>query len=211
MKLTKYEHACVVLEENGKKLVIDPGSYAESLPELDHVVAVVVTHQHGDHLDEARLKMIMDKNPEAQIFTTADTAEKLMDYTTHIVHNGDELSVGPFRLRFFGELHAEVHRTIPRPQNVAVLVNDTLYFPGDSFTLPNVPVQALLAPASGPWLKLGETVDFIEAVKPVMAIPTHDGFYSKDARAFAASWLQGFCEKFNVTITALEAGESVEI
>jgi L-ascorbate metabolism protein UlaG (beta-lactamase superfamily) len=27
MKLTKYTHACIVLEEQGEKLVIDPGGF----------------------------------------------------------------------------------------------------------------------------------------------------------------------------------------
>jgi L-ascorbate metabolism protein UlaG (beta-lactamase superfamily) len=57
VKITKYEHACLVVEEAGETLVIDPGVLAK-LPELTNVVAVVVTHIHPDHLHMPNLLAI---------------------------------------------------------------------------------------------------------------------------------------------------------
>ena len=34
MKLTKYTHACVRLEKNGRVLVLDPGTFSESAEAL---------------------------------------------------------------------------------------------------------------------------------------------------------------------------------
>lgn len=43
MKITKYEHSCVVIEEKGEKLVIDPGELT-ALPTLTYVRAIIFTH-----------------------------------------------------------------------------------------------------------------------------------------------------------------------
>ena len=49
MRLTKYTHACVRLERDGSVLVIDPGIWSEPHALLG-THAVLVTHEHCDHL-----------------------------------------------------------------------------------------------------------------------------------------------------------------
>ncbi|MDQ5862445.1 MAG: MBL fold metallo-hydrolase, partial [Actinomycetota bacterium] len=51
MKLTKYTHACVRLEQDGRVLVLDPGTFSETEEALDGAQAVLITHEHGDHVD----------------------------------------------------------------------------------------------------------------------------------------------------------------
>lgn len=55
VRITKYVHSCVRLEHEGGTLVIDPGVWSE--PEaLAGADAVLVTHEHNDHVDLLRLK-----------------------------------------------------------------------------------------------------------------------------------------------------------
>ena len=50
MRLTKLEHACVRLEKNGTSVIVDPGNW--TAPDaLDGAAAVLVTHEHFDHLN----------------------------------------------------------------------------------------------------------------------------------------------------------------
>ena len=51
MKLTKFTHACVRLEKDGRVLVIDPGHFSETEEALAGAEAVLITHEHADHMD----------------------------------------------------------------------------------------------------------------------------------------------------------------
>ena len=55
MNISKFTHACVVLEKNNQSLVIDPGGWSQNLQIPENVVGIVVTHEHADHFDLANL------------------------------------------------------------------------------------------------------------------------------------------------------------
>jgi L-ascorbate metabolism protein UlaG (beta-lactamase superfamily) len=51
MRFTKLGHSCVRLEKDGAVLVIDPGVWTDAAAALAGAAAVMVTHEHADHLD----------------------------------------------------------------------------------------------------------------------------------------------------------------
>jgi len=174
MKLTKFEHAALVLEKAGETLVVDPGAFTMPLTDLRHVVGIVITHEHPDHWTPEQLDRIIAMNPDAKIFGPQGVAVAAAAYPVTVVHDGDEITAGGFTLRFFGEKHAVIHSSLPTIDNVGVLVDDTLFYPGDSFTVPPVDVDVLAVPAGAPWLKIGEVMDYVATVKPKRAFPTHE-------------------------------------
>jgi len=211
MKLTKYTHACIVLEEQGKKLVIDPGTFTKDLDDLNNVTAVVVTHVHSDHFEPKWLDDITLHNPGVQIFSTSDVASAYQQPHLAIVGAGQQVTVGPFRLAFYGEQHALIHESLPRPQNIGVLVNDTFFYPGDSYTKPDKPVELLAVPANAPWMRVGESMDYIAELKPKQCIPTHDGLLSETGHAVYYASLSKACDDNGATFTPLAPGESVDL
>ena len=50
MKITKLEHSGIIIEKDGKRVVFDPVEIRGKIPKLENVVAIVITHKHGDHL-----------------------------------------------------------------------------------------------------------------------------------------------------------------
>lgn len=178
MKLTKYEHACLVLEEAGEVLVIDPGVLAK-LPELSGVTTIVITHVHPDHLQIDNLAAIIADNPSLTIYASDEVIAELdsLDVKKVAVAN-DTIKNGVFELQFFGHDHAVIYEQVPC-QNRGVMVNNWLYYPGDSFTAPGKAVKVLAFPAAAPWCKVSEVVEFIERVKPARAFPTHNGTLSE--------------------------------
>lgn len=173
MKITKYEHATLVLEKAGDALVIDPGSFLTP-PDLHGVVAAVITHEHSDHWTPEQLRRILDDSPEARLLGPQGVADAAEGFPVEVVTAGDEVEVGPFTLRFFGGRHNVIHSSIPIIDNLGVLVDGELYHPGDSYTVPEVPVGTLAAPVGAPWLKIGEAMDFVLAVAPRRAFPIHE-------------------------------------
>jgi L-ascorbate metabolism protein UlaG (beta-lactamase superfamily) len=178
MKLTKYQHACFTVEDDGKILIVDPGNFTSDFIAPENVVAVVVTHEHPDHFDHEQLAAIIDKNPDAVIVGHEAVVSQIEVFETKAVRAGDTLTIGPFSLEFFGGEHALIYKTMPVVANLGVMVNDLLYYPGDSFTTPGKPVDTLAVPASAPWMKMSEAMDFLADIKPRFAFPTHDAILS---------------------------------
>jgi L-ascorbate metabolism protein UlaG (beta-lactamase superfamily) len=176
MRLTKYGHSCVRIERDGAVLVIDPGAFSE--PEaLDGVDAVLITHEHFDHLNVDALADALGKRPTVTVHTHPDVLPKLdaLAGAVTTVSSGESFTAAGFAVRAYGGLHAEIHRDLPRVANLGFLVEDAVYHPGDSFDVPaDANVETLFVPISAPWLKLSEAVDFVRAVAPRRAYALHD-------------------------------------
>jgi len=211
MKIVKHGHACLELIKDGKRLLIDPGSYSEPMGEADGVIGVVITHKHDDHCFEEQLDAIIAKNPGVTIYGTDEVRERLGDRNTVAVHHGDFYEVGPFTVEFFGDLHAEIHRSIPIIQNCGVMVDDALYYPGDSFTQPDRPVKMLACPTSAPWLKISDVMDFVDAVKPQQSFATHNIHLSELGHQMNNGRVKAVTEQHGGTFTFLQVGDSIEL
>jgi L-ascorbate metabolism protein UlaG (beta-lactamase superfamily) len=210
MKLTNYEHACFTVEKEGKVIVVDPGSFTTDFVVPEHVVAIIVTHAHGDHLDMDLISEIIDKNPHAVIIGTEEVTAKLSKYETHTVHGGDGFAIEGFDLDFYGDDHARIHRDVPKGQNIGVLIEDRVYFPGDSFTMPEKEVDILALPVAGPWMKDEEAIDFMKAVGARFTFPTHDAVLSAGGKSVADSTIGGFAEAAGTEYRRID-GETIEI
>lgn len=211
MKITKHGHACLELSEGTDSALIDPGSYTEDVSGISNVVAVVITHKHDDHCFESQLEAIRKANPNLLIFGTSEVKERLTDFDVTTVYHGDFYQVGAFKFEFYGDMHQEIHRSIPLIQNVGVFVNDTLYYPGDSYTRPDRGVEVLACPTSAPWLKIGDVMDFLEEVKPRRSFATHNALLSDQGHELNNSRVKLVTEAHGGSFTYLEIGQSLEI
>jgi len=211
MKVTKYEHATLSIEKAGERLVVDPGKFLSAIDEQSNVVAVVVTHQHDDHWTHERLKLIVDKNPEVKIYGPQGFADAASGFDVQVVKAGDVVEVAPFTLKFFGEKHAIIHSSVPVIDNVGVLIDDSVYYAGDSYSLPDVPVETLAVPIGAPWLKIGEVIDYVLAVKPQRAFPVHDMTLSVVGKEGAGAHLTRMLATIGADYFVLQPGESVDL
>ena len=211
MKITKHGHACLELELAGKKALIDPGFYTEDVSGLKDVVALVITHSHDDHCFETQVAGIVKSNPGVKIFGTSEVAAKLSGFDVTTVYHGDFYQVGGFSFEFFGDMHQIIHESIPLIQNTGVLVNSALYYPGDSYTKPDVPVEVLACPTSAPWLKIGDVMDFVAAVKPNQAFATHNALLSDLGHDLNNGRVKQVTEEHSGKFYYLKVGEAIEI
>ncbi|MEV7899558.1 MBL fold metallo-hydrolase, partial [Streptomyces cyaneofuscatus] len=152
LTLTKKTHSCVRIEKEGRVLVIDPGGFSEDDAALGADV-LLVTHEHPDHFDEARLRAGLEANPAAEIWTLRSVADQLsaaFPGRVHTVGDGDAFSAAGFDVTVHGELHAVIHPDIPRITNIGFLVDGSVFHPGDALTVPDRPVDTLLLPVMAP-------------------------------------------------------------
>lgn len=182
MRVTRYGHSCLLVEDGGARLLLDPGLFSSGFEDLRGLTGVLVTHQHPDHLDLDRLRPLLDANPEARLHCDAGSAELLGDLPHTVVAAGDVLDLGA-RVRVLGAQHAVIHPDIPRIPNVGYLVSERFFTPGDAMTVPDADVELLGLPTAAPWLKQSEAVDLLRAVAPGRAFPVHDAVLSASGLA----------------------------
>lgn len=209
MKLTKHGHACVRLEKDGATLVIDPGGLTEESA-LDGADAVLITHEHFDHLEVKRLASL---GAGVSIWTCAAVARQLngLSAKVNVIGDGDSFTTAGFEVGVAGRDHALIGFDVPVVQNVGFLVDEEVFHPGDAFTIPPRPVGTLLTPTSGPWMKAPEMVDYLLEVAPKRAYSIHDGLYNDIGLMLVDSILARRAEAQNGDYRRLAVGESVTL
>lgn len=210
VKVTKYEHATLVISSADALLVIDPGNFLAP-PDFTGAVAVVITHEHEDHWSAQNLSAILEKAPDATIYGPQGVADAASGFEITVVAAGDVIQAEPFTLEFFGDKHAVIHESIPVIDNLGVMVNDELYYGGDSYTVPPKPVGTLAAPIGAPWLKIGDSMDYVLAVKPKRAFYVHDMTLSVAGKSLASERLKWATEKNGGEYKPLEVGDSIDL
>ena len=197
MRITKYTHACVRLEHDGRVLVIDPGTWSEPAAVLG-ADAVLVTHEHADHIDVDRLAAA-----GLPVYAPADA-----DIPLEVigVSAGEEFTAAGFRVQAVGGRHAIIHGGQPDCANLGYIVDEAIYHPGDSLHVPEQAVETLLVPAQGSWLKMGEAIDFVNAIKPLRTFAIHDAQLNDRGLESVNSWIG---EETNSGYRYLAPGESV--
>jgi L-ascorbate metabolism protein UlaG (beta-lactamase superfamily) len=213
MKLTKHEHACVVLEKDGASIVIDPGSFSSGAAEIiAGADAILITHEHADHINEAAVNSALAARPDLRVFAPAALGGMLAAHPDQFtaVAAGDTLTVGSFVVTVHGSTHAVIHPDIPVIPNVGYLIDGSLYHPGDAYFVPEVPVSVLLLPTSGPWMKLSEAADYVRTVKPQQIVQIHEMLLSDIGLSLAGSILgeQGLT---GLPLAQLSAGKSLTV
>ncbi len=195
MRLTKMGHSCVRLEKDAVTVVIDPGSLTE--PEaIRGADALFITHEHFDHLSEERIASAARANPGLPVWTCGAVAAKLdgLPLRLHAVGDGDTFEVGAFTVQVHGEYHAITHPDRPPVPNVGFLIDGDVFHPGDAFTLPGTGVRTLLVPASAPWLKVTEMIEYTRAIGPLRAYSIHEGLLNEHGLGLVDATLADLAE-----------------
>ena len=213
MRLTKFGHSCLLVEDGGARVLLDPGSFSEGFEELDGLTAVCLTHQHGDHLDPERVRRLLDRNPGVRVVSDEGSAKALGEAgaEVEVVHDGDELELGGLGVAVAGRDHAVIHPDVPVVPNVGYLVGGRLFHPGDAFTVPGQPVEVLAVPAGAPWLKLAEAVDYLRRVAPRVAFPVHEKVLSEGGISIHYRQLEQLGARGGTRFEVLDDGRPLEL
>ena len=218
MLLTKFTHACVRLEQDGRALVFDPGIFSETAAALDGAHAILITHEHADHLDVPSVAAALAANTALTVHAPAGVAATLRAAAAEQAGQvfdaapGGRFTAAGFSVQCFGGQHALIHPTIPVVANLAYLIDDDVYHPGDSLIVPHgVSVGTLLVPVHAPWSKVSEVVDFVVSVRAPHAYQIHDGLLNEQGLAFTESHIARIGGLHGVTFRHLHPGQAVAL
>lgn len=223
MQLTFHGHACVSLglPDGGGTIVIDPGTFSDTASALTDAAAVLLTHDHFDHVDVPAVAELLGAAPDVHVWAASAAANALREGGAlpdriHEVEPGQVLDVAGAQVTVGGADHAVIHPEITRAANVTYLVEvdgTSVYHPGDSFEPPTAPPESgldvLLVPVSGPWMKLQESIDFARTAPAGTVVPIHDALLSEIGHTLTGRWLDTARLGGDYTYARLLVGESL--
>lgn len=201
MRVTHLGHACLLIESGDTRVLIDPGVFSrfEGVTGLD---AIVVTHQHADHVDAERLLALLEANPDADLHVEPSVPDTTLQGSPaaarcRTMSSGRSLQVGDgLTLEPVGDRHAVINEALPRIGNLGVVVRvdggSTLFHPGDAYDAQPGRVDVLALPLNAPWCASKETVAFVQRIAPRVVVPIHDGLLNEVGRGMYLSQVQRF-------------------
>ncbi len=187
MKITKYIHACLLIENDADKILFDPGlfSFVEGKvkpSQFTDLAAIILTHNHPDHIDPDSLKEIMENNPNAVLLANSEIKTKLAEKEISVeAFETGTRRIGDFTIEAFDAPHEKILAD-EIPQNTAYLIDEVFIHPGDSLAdsvIKYARTKILALPTMAPWETELQTFDFAKKMRPQYVVPIHDG-YAKD-------------------------------
>lgn len=188
MRVTHLGHACLLVELAETRILVDPGSLSTGFEDVRDLDAIVITHQHADHLDQDRFPDLLRANRQAAVYADPQSAELIAEAGADVLTTvaGESVTVRGVTLTPVGELHAVNHAGVRRCTNVGVRLSaegePSLFHPGDAYDGMPGDVDLLAVPVNAPWAKVSESIDFVTRVAPVGIIPIHDALLSAPGR-----------------------------
>ncbi len=208
MKITKYVHSCLLVEEKGKTALIDPGNYtfqskALDLRYIEKLDFVLITHEHADHLHIPFLKEILAQFPEVVVITNPSVVLLLEHEGIHSSSQGNT---------FVGTKEASHEKIFSdmAPPNVLFDVFSRLTHPGDSFGFSETR-EILALPVQAPWGSTTQAVEKALGLAPKIIIPIHDWHWRDEARKAMYERLALYFKERGIEFRGLETGQAFEI
>lgn len=210
MKVTKLGHCCLVIEEEGKRIMTDPGSFSTLQKNEKNIDLILYTHEHQDHYHLETLQEVLKNNPNAKIITNTAVGKLLTEagITFMKVENGESFDFNGITIKGFGNLHAEIYDTYGRVQNTGYMINN-LCFPGDAFENPNCTPDIIALPVTGPWMRIKDAIDYAKNLKPRVVFPVHDA-HIKEWAEFIYRVPTNILKEVRIEFKFLEIGKTEE-
>ena len=210
VKITPVMHASVLFEAGGKVIYIDPAKPGDftGLPQAD---LILITHDHGDHVDHDLTSIKAISKPDTEIWATSAVHEFVTNAS--VIGNGETKTWGKFKIEAvpaYNTVRGPSAGKFFHPKGVGngyviTYGGQRFYFSGDTEAVPEVSalknIDVAFICMNLPYtMTPDEAADLVKAFHPRIVIPYH-------YRANPATDLEAFKSKLqgtNIEVRMLE-------
>lgn len=208
MKISKFVHSCLLIEENDITILIDPGTFStqekaltlDSITKLDYLL---ITHEHSDHMDIEFIKLLFKKFPHIKIISNKSVGEVLQKGNIASTDQGNDF------IAVQNATHEHIFGTNTVVENIMFTVNNKLIHPGDSMRFEKS-VEILALPIQAPWGNTTELLEFGLRLRPRVIIAIHDWHWRKEAREGLYERVKDYYAKNGIAFYGVEQGFIIE-
>ncbi|MCW4467029.1 MBL fold metallo-hydrolase [Glutamicibacter sp. MNS18] len=219
MRIVTRGHSCVEVSTVDGSILIDPGGWSDLDGAFENQQAVLITHEHADHVLPEVVARAVVADPTLQVYAPRPVVDILHSLLPEVARSrvdpilpGAQVTVGGIQIQTFGGTHATIHHTLPIVANIGYLLGGRIFHPGDSLQVPvGISPEVLLVPAMAPWSKVAEVLDFATAVDAPVWVPIHDGLLNERGLALFDGQLQRVAGLSGRRYRRLEQGRSHDI
>ena len=204
MKITRYFQSCLLIEEGGARILIDPSGQDKDIEKFGKLDAVFYTHEHGDHFDADMAKQFVEEGI-APVYANASTAKHVEASKTEVA-DGQEFEIKGVKIKSIELPHCLMVDGSEGPQNTGYLINNRLFHPGDGKELEGLNAEVLAMPLSGPDISPHDGFMFAKQVQAKTVIPIHYDYLGGNPDFFAS-----IAEKNGIKTHVLQKSQSVEL
>lgn len=185
MKITKYNHSCLLIEANNKRILVDPGiiGYNDEIlaKYWQYIDCILVTHKHDDHCNAIAIDRIVARD-NCKFYTSYEVVETQPIYGALLVKPGDVIDLEN-NIRI-GVVRA-VHGYLPKMKgnevktNLGYIIDDgkcKVYITSDSICFDNgIKCDVICMPFNGNGLTFGEYDGsmYAKACQAKLVLPIH--------------------------------------
>jgi L-ascorbate metabolism protein UlaG (beta-lactamase superfamily) len=201
----------LLIEVAGKRILTDPGVFSSDFEALTEIDYILITHEHADHFHMNAVRGLLETNPTAIVITNQSVAELFIALRISAISPAPEsrgiaAPEGFLSLRAYDSTHAEIYEQYGQVPNTGYLIDNTFFYPGDAYTIPEESVKILALPVAGPWCKVSEALRYAYAVKPQVVVPVHDAVLSEKGIGVVYPFFTKMLAEQNIEFTPLEHG-----
>jgi L-ascorbate metabolism protein UlaG (beta-lactamase superfamily) len=184
LRITFLGHASVRLTFGGKEIYVDPFSKLSDYSKLPKADVILITHEHGDHLDPAAVAGV--RTEKTRVVLPAACAEQFAGGM--VMKNGDTQTVDGIKveaLPAYNLVHKRENGQPFHPQGrgngyVLTFGDKRVYLAGDSENIPEMKqlrnIDIAFLPMNIPYTMTPEmTADAAKAFRPRILYPYHYG------------------------------------
>lgn len=218
MQITKYLHSCLLIEEQNKTILIDPGvftynEHALDINKLTKLDYIAITHEHADHFHLPFIKDLVQKFPDVKIVSTPSVVELLKKVGQRPISLGLKNIKATSESDEVVKIEISPHERlwdVEAPENVTISIFDKLTHVGDSICfIKSCGILAL--PITAPWGSTTDAVNKALEIRPKIIIPIHDWMWKDEVRIGMYQRLKDFFATKEIDFKTPETGEIVEI
>lgn len=217
MKITKFPQSCLLIETEGKKILVDPGNlkYKKEYFDIWNTADIIlITHKHPDHCNT---EILEELNKNITIYSTKEVAEANKSLKISIIKENDIIELDNIKIEVVHAIHGYqplLKGAKEINENVGYIIDDgqnRLYTTSDTICFKNdYKANILCIPVTGHGLTMSafEAALYAKEVEAVLTIPIH-----MDNPAFPPDFdfIKEMFEKYEVEYEILENDESIEI